>query len=452
MKNSELNSLDTKDYLKFIIPSLLGVLLFMTPVKHGDNVTIAIAIAAAYVQESFKTYLPSLIVALLSITGILTLAKLTFKPKIIEENSFLNKLLDVSVFWSLVRIFGMILGLMVYFELGASWIYGQSTGGLLLYDLMPVLVSVFLFAGFFLSLLLDFGLLEYVGTLLSKFMRPIFTLPGRASIDCITSWLGDGTLGVMLTNRQYEDGFYNLREAAVIATNFSAVSISFSLIIISQLGLDHMFVPYYLTVLLAGLVAAIIVPRIPPLSRKANSYYGGECMDRSEELPEGFTKRQWALRLAGLKARDSFKPGDFIKTGFFNVLDMWLGVLPAVMAFGGLAVILAEKTPIFQWLGLPFIPLLKLLRIPYAKEASQTIIIGFADMFLPAVLGANIPSPLTRFVIAGVSVTQLIYISEVGAVILGSRIPISLKELFIIFLERTLVTLPIVALIGHILF
>jgi len=80
------------------------------------------------------------------------------------------------------------------------------------------------------------------------------------------------------------------------------------------------------------------------------------------------------------------------------------------MAFGTVATILAEFTPVFTWLGMPFIPILKLLNIPFAVEASQTMIIGFADMFLPSVIGANIQSELTRFVIAGVSVTQLIYL------------------------------------------
>ena len=145
-------------------------------------------------------------------------------------------------------------------------------------------------------------------------------------------------------------------------------------------------------------------------------------------------------------------PVAFVKSGIHNVLEMWIGVIPVIMAFGTIAVIIAEFTPIFTWLGMPFIPILNLLRIPYAAEASQTMIIGFADMFLPSVIGSSIPSEMTRFIIAGVSVTQLVYLSEVGAVILGSKIEISPLELFVIFIQRTLVTLPIITLIAHVLF
>ncbi len=172
----------------------------------------------------------------------------------------------------------------------------------------------------------------------------------------------------------------------------------------------------------------------------------------SEIIPENYTPFTWGLTKAVEKASNSYDLADFIKQGFKNILDMWLGVAPVVMAMGTLALILAEYTPIFKWMGLPFIPLLKLLHIPEAKEASQTLIVGFADMFLPSVIGAIIKSELTRFVIACTSVTQLIYMSEVGGLLLGSKIPVSLKDLAIIFIQRTLITLPIITLIAHIIF
>src|SRR5690625_7837203 len=37
--------------LKFIVPSLIGVFLFMTPVKYGDGFTIPVAVLADIVQD-----------------------------------------------------------------------------------------------------------------------------------------------------------------------------------------------------------------------------------------------------------------------------------------------------------------------------------------------------------------------------------------------------------------
>ena len=101
---------------------------------------------------------------------------------------------------------------------------------------------------------------------------------------------------------------------------------------------------------------------------------------------------------------------------------------------------------------MPFIPIYNLLQIPEATLASQTVVVGFADMFLPSVIASSFTSDLTRFVVAATSVTQLIYMSEIGSIIMGSKIPVSLGNLFIIFLERTIVTLPIIALFAHMIF
>ena len=134
------------------------------------------------------------------------------------------------------------------------------------------------------------------------------------------------------------------------------------------------------------------------------------------------------------------------------MFEMWFGTLPVILALGTAALIVAEYTPIFRILGLPFIFLYKLLCIPEAELASQTVIVGFADMFLPSVIASSIESEMTRFVVASTSVTQLIYMSEIGSNIMGSKIPVSLKNLFIIFPERTIVTLPVIALFAHLLF
>ena len=158
------------------------------------------------------------------------------------------------------------------------------------------------------------------------------------------------------------------------------------------------------------------------------------------------------LKLALNKADTSPTIFQFIKDGLLNVIEMWFGTLPVILAVGTIALIIAEYTPIFSYLGLPFIPLYELLQIPEAALASETVIVGFADMFLPSVIASTIESDITRFVIAATSVTQLIYMSEIGSIIMGSKIPVSLKNLFIIFLERTIVTLPVIALFAHIIF
>jgi nucleoside recognition membrane protein YjiH len=289
--------------------------------------------------------------------------------------------------------------------------------------------------------------------MMTRIMRPVFRLPGRSAVDCFASWLGDGSVGILLTSKQYEGKFYTQREAAVIGTTFSAVSITFCLVVISQVRLEHMFVPFYLTVCLAGVVAAIVVPRLPPLCWKKDVYSDGTPLCRKQEsVPHQHSVLSYGYERALTKAEGMTDMGAVAREGVKNALDMIFGVLPVVMAIGTCALMLAEHTSIFNWLGAPFVPLLELLQLPEAEAASKTIMVGFADMFIPAVLASTIESDITRFVIAAMSVTQLIYMSEVGALLLGSKIPVKLWELFVIFLLRTLITLPVIAGVAHLLF
>ncbi|UOQ95718.1 YjiH family protein [Halobacillus shinanisalinarum] len=439
------------DVLKFIIPSIVGILLFMVPLSIQGEITIPVALLASWVQSTFAEVLPEFITVIIMLTAVITVVTKAFEPAWILERPFLKELFGVSTVWFWARIAAAVFVVMTFFGIGPEFIWSDATGGLLFNDLIPALFAVFLFAGLLLPLLLDFGLLELCGALLTKIMKPIFTLPGRSSIDCLASWLGDGTIGILLTNKQYEGGFYTKREAAVIGTTFSVVSITFTIVVLTLVDLQHMFFQYYLTIIIAGLAAALICPRIPPLSRKTNQYYEHADNQYNEKIPGDISSFKWGISQAVGKAKNT-SWSNVIKGGGQNVLDMWMGVIPIVMAIGTIALIVAEYTPVFEFIGAPFIPLLQLMQVPEAAAAAPTMVVGFADMFLPAVLGSGIESPLTRFVIACVSVTQLIYMSEVGGLLLGSKLPVKFMDLVIIFLERTLITLPIVVLMAHLFF
>lgn len=437
-------------FYKFLIPSLIGTLLFVVPISQDGYLTIPIAVVANKLLDLLGEYILDIIWLLISISAIVTVLHRFAGLAVLKKNPKINGLFSVKGFWFWTRMAGFLFVNMIYFGFGPDIIIGELTGGLVVNDLLPILVCVFLLAGILLALLLNYGLLDFCGALLIKLMRPIFNLPGRSALDCVASWLGDGSIGVLLTSRQYEEGFYSKREATVIATTFSAVSITFSLVVISQVGLEHMFLPFYLTVSVAGIVAAIIVPKLPPLSRVPETY--NTEAPYCEDIPEGRTPAQYGMELALKKAENAPGIKAFFKEGVENVFEMWFGTLPVILAIGTAALIIAEYTPVFRILGLPFIPVYQLLQLPEAQLASQTVIVGFADMFLPSVIASSIESEITRFVVACTSVTQLIYMSEIGSIIMGSKIPVSLTNLFIIYLERTIVTLPVVALSAHLFF
>lgn len=445
---------------RFVIPSVIGIVLFMIPVQQDGEWTILVKILADAIGSALGSVLPILCVLIVTVSAVMSVIALA-KPKFIMDNEILNSAFAASPLWVVVRVIGMVFIWLTYLGIDAGddatgfihMITEGGAGGFVLGELLTVLVIIFAIAGLLLPLLLDFGLLEFIGALLTKVMRPLFKIPGRAAVDCITSWIGDGTLGVMLTCNQYEGGYYSAREAAVIATTFSAVSITFSIVVLDTVGLMQYFGLYYLIICLVGVVCAIIVPRIPPLSLKKDTYLvEGKAMP--EEIPSQYKNSfDYGMDLAIKRVAEHKGAGQFLVNGLKNAAGMWFGVLPTVMAVGTIALMLANNTPIFEILGKPFLPLLNLLQVPEAAEASKTMIVGFTDMLTPAIIASEaIASEMTKFIIAVVSVTQLIYLSEVGGLILASKLPVKLWELIVLFLERTIISLVIVCPIAHLIF
>ena len=108
-----------------------------------------------------------------------------------------------------------------------------------------------------------------------------------------------------------------------------------------------------------------------------------------------------------------------------------------------------HHTEILHFITTPLVPLLQLLAIPDAAAAAPGIVVGFLDQFVPALIAASISSPVTSFVLAGLSVTQLIFMAETGILIYRSKIPLPIRYLAAVFAIRTMIALPILVVIAH---
>ena len=441
-----------QDLLKFIIPSSIGVLLFLTPIFVDGRATIGMGILVDLLRDATQDYLPAFATMLLLVSCLCSTYFSLFRKN--KSNIPINQIQQIfttSPAWLILRILGSLFAVLVLFNIGPEWISSPATGGTMLFQLAGTLTVFFLVACFLLPFLIDYGVAEFMGTLLQKPFLWAFRLPGRASIDTLASWLGSAPVGVLITIQQYEKGYYSGREAAVIATNFSIASIAFCALVAKLIEIDHRFFEFYFSIMFSGLIAALIIPRIWPLARKKDVYLMEQ--DGFTDKPEADTGLfRWALLQGINKARTAPNLKQLLKNAFINLLDIWFSLLPSVVAIGTIVLALTEFTPIFTIMTKPLVPILELMQIPEATTAAPAFLVGFADMYLPAVIGKNIASEMTRFVIGCVSIIQIIYMTEVGTLILKSKIPLQIGELFLIFTLRTLITMPIITAIAHFIY
>ena len=130
---------------------------------------------------------------------------------------------------------------------------------------------------------------------------------------------------------------------------------------------------------------------------------------------------------------------------------MFLDLIPVVMAWGTIVLILVEYTPIFDFVSIPFGWYMDLVGIEGAKEVAPTALVGFSDMYIPPLMLADYAIERTRFIMGSVSLLQIIYMTEVGLIVLKSRVPVNVGHLFLVFIERTIIAIPLVTLLTNLL-
>ena len=393
-------------------------------------------------------FVDMLALILLGTSAIVPILAKIFKPGIIMNHKTMRSLFDVSYVIIAVRAVGFAYLVCYLFKVGPEFIWSDTTGGEA-YNIVSTILTLMVGTSLLISLLTDFGIMDYAGILVRRFMRPLFTLPGRASLDCIASWVGSSLTGALLTSTQYKDGYYTKREACVIMTCFSTAAFSFIFILTRVCGLEAYFLPSVLTIYAAVIPCAILLPRVYPLSKQKDEY-SKEQPEIREEIPQGMSKSRWALQCAVEKA-DEMTVKKFLVKGVQTIASVWFDVLPMVMFVAATGMIINEYTPVFKILTIPFVPLLNLMGFAEAEVAAPMLLTGFLDQFLPVAMAGAITAIDTRFFVFCMAIAQIIYLSEIGVMMIRSKLDFNLGKIFLVFLERTLLSMPIIWIMTRLL-
>lgn len=444
----EAKKLPVAKVLKFAIPSLLGAALFLIPMKINGEFVLGVSILCDIIQGWMNPFVDMLALILLGTSAIVPILAKIFKPGIIMNHKTMRSLFDVSYVIIAVRAVGFAYLVCYLFKVGPEFIWSDTTGGEA-YNIVSTILTLMVGTSLLISLLTDFGIMDYAGILVRRFMRPLFTLPGRASLDCIASWVGSSLTGALLTSTQYKDGYYTKREACVIMTCFSTAAFSFIFILTRVCGLEAYFLPSVLTIYAAVIPCAILLPRVYPLSKQKDEY-SKEQPEIREEIPQGMSKSRWALQCAVEKA-DEMTVKKFLVKGVQTIASVWFDVLPMVMFVAATGMIINEYTPVFKILTISFVPLLNLMGFAEAEVAAPMLLTGFLDQFLPVAMAGAITAIDTRFFVFCMAIAQIIYLSEIGVMMIRSKLDFNLGKIFLVFLERTLLSMPIIWIMTRLL-
>jgi len=402
--------------------SLIGLLLFFVPFEIAGRSTILLDHAASALQLHARPL----------VIGVALLFMLYGALAPWLDGSW-RRSLTHSVF-SVLKVCGLLIGAAYLLQLGPQALYQPDMLPFLFEKLVLSLALIVPLGSLALVFLIGFGLLELIGVLMQPVMRPIWRTPGKSAIDAVASFVGSYSVGLLITDRMYQQGHYSVREAAIIATGFSTVSAPFMVIIAKTLGLMGQWNLYFWGAMAVTFTVTAISARIYPLSRLPSE------STPEAQLQPGESRLGSAWRAGMQQASIAPSLGAALRETFVDGLRMTAAILPSILAVGLLGLLAAKYTPLFDALGVLLYPLTWLFGLEEPMQVARALSAGLAEMFLPAMLLKD-ADVLVKFVTAIVSVSSVLFLSASIPCVLATRIPLSLGHLLLIWLQRTLLSL-----------
>ncbi len=425
----------TSSILQFVLFSLIGVGMFFAQITIGDRHGIPIDILTNVIIDGLGPVADYLALALVVLGAVWPFIKKTWNRSITD------------LIFTAFKLFGLAAAVMVCFNFGPEVILNADNGPYLFDSLVKPTALMIVIGAPLLCLLVNYGFVDFIGVFVRPLTRVFWKTPGRSAVDAVSSFVGSTSMGLLFTNQMYVNNKYNAKESCIIATGFTTVAISFMVIVASTLGLSDHWTMYFFVTLLITFLCTAVTCRIYPLSKKPETYYDPDKQCGIDEKLEGNIFTQ-AVNEA-VKAVES--AGNLLtnmKDSLISGMNLLLEFVPLLMGIGLAALVLAAATPIFEWFGYIFYPFTSLMQVPDALRAAQGIGMGLAEMFLPAIYCVS--SDLqTRFFIGIICITQIIMFSTTIPMVLATKIPLTVKDMVIVWFERTIVSIVLAAAAMH---
>jgi len=427
----------TRGLWRFFLYSAVGLFMFFVPVTIGEKNTIPL--------DHLVTLAATLLGGTVKYVALALIAAGTVYP--FATGRWRES--GTKRVFAFLNIAGLAAGVALVFGVGPAWLFEPDLGPFLFEKLVIPVGLIVPIGAVFLALLVGYGLMEFVGVLLQPVMRPLWRTPGRSAIDAVASFVGSYSLGLLITNRVYQSGRYTARDAAIIATGFSTVSVTFMLIVAKTLELMHLWLPYFFLTFAVTFAVTAITVRIPPLSRIPDETFEGVEAKPERKVTGSRLAAAWSEAHGVLAQAPSL--GRNVWSNFKDGVLMAMAILPSILSVGLLGLVLARYTPVFDWLGYVFFPITWALQLPDPMLAAKASAVGIAEMFLPATVVAGHPSELLRLVIGVVCVSAIIFFSALVPCILATRIPIKLWQLVVVWAQRVALTLIIATPLAYLI-
>src|SRR5699024_10205533 len=168
---------DTATKLKTWIVSFIALLLFIVPVSIDGQWTIMLGVMAEGILANLEGTIPAITTTAIVVLLLITIYGACVNKSLISHTSKLQWIFVLGPLRCILMFTREVIRVMVITGFGPEAITGDPTRGTMMYSLVPILATWLLLAAFLMPLLMNFGLMEFVGTSLEPIIRPLFRVP-----------------------------------------------------------------------------------------------------------------------------------------------------------------------------------------------------------------------------------------------------------------------------------
>lgn len=452
--------------LRFAVPSLLGVAVFLVPFSLNGNMNTLLGHMKEFLLSLFAGHQPLIAAAVTTTGAALAVAAKFFNPPWIVRDEILHENLTGGALWFSARVLAMPIALSVWLigmerasDFGPLVSAFVSEASFIAYNMTPRLVALAIILGILSPLVMDFGLVQFISVYASPIMRPLFRVPGRSAVDCVASWLGSSSMAVVLTAKMYHAGNYTGREAAAVVSGFSLAGI-YNIYAMAELMAIDYAMPQILIVSYSSMfLLAYILPRIAPLSTIPDVYVNGRARRPRRygwrrhwrRFKRGKHLLRWALVRGMVQAR-RMNGARYLHESRSIIFSLIFSTVPLIITFGTLLLLIAEFTPFARIIGAPFEMLFAKLGSIEATVIAESSVFAFVDQYLAVAAGRALLTAEARFCCVCLAVIGLVNLTEVGLHVWHSNIPLKFWQMAAVYAIRIAIAALIVIPAAEILF
>lgn len=428
--NKKNNSFVDEDFFKvskIFLFSLMGIIIFFIPIKLNNQYETIIYHISYYIEDNISI--------LIDISVIFFITLSTVKDLLKKEKTFVN------VLYLIIKIFGLVILFSILFEV-EDLFFISNEFSVVMRDVILNLIILLPISSIFMPLILEYGLIEIIEAYTHKFYKKLFKISGKTLLILLIYLSLDSFCGSFLTYRLYKDGKLREKEACIVILNFSILSFSLTSDLCSKLDIN--LIKFIIIEMIALYICNMIIIRIYPLKKKRQSYYY-----KSGYKDINCRKNKLNTAIKKHLSRGNKKSLIRYSISYLNdAIYIIMNLIPNIVVLFFIGNIIFNCKEIASIINNLTYMIISLFNFPNEYLMANVINLSFFNNILGIKkISSDVFYP-TKMMLSIIIVIQGISISSLIPFIKKTIIPLSLREILIVFIERLIIIL-LLCFIGY---